>query len=224
MIDFSGLPVIVEPMRVEDIGQVLEIEHASFAAPWSARAYEYELRYNNLAHYFVARPQAAPATTRRNGWGSRPRGWLGGLLRPSGTPTASLHSVIGYVGFWLMAGEAHISTIAVKPEFRGRSIGELMLVTCIDRAIELGAHEVTLEVRVSNTPAQELYAKYGFAKVGLRKGYYTDNNEDAYIMTTPSLSSPEYRQKFERLKEMLLMRLRDNPAPARRHAQSFQKR
>jgi ribosomal-protein-alanine N-acetyltransferase len=223
VIDFTGLPVVVEPMRVEDIGQVLEIEHASFTAPWSARAYEYELRYNNLAHYFVARPQMHAEATPRNGWPRRPREWLGGLFRPGGAPSPQWPSVVGYVGFWLMAGEAHISTIAVKPEFRGRSIGELMLVTAIDRAIELDAHMVTLEVRVSNTLAQELYLKYGFEKVGLRKSYYTDNNEDAIIMTTPAVRSPEYQQNFRRLKEALLLRLRENRTPARRHAQSTHK-
>jgi ribosomal-protein-alanine N-acetyltransferase len=111
------------------------------------------------------------------------------------------------VGFWLMAGEAHISTIAVKPDLRGRNIGELLLVAAIERAAELGAREVTLEVRASNLRAQELYLKYWFLKAGLRKAYYTDNNEDAIIMTTPPITSAEYQQKFQRLKEALLMRL-----------------
>jgi [ribosomal protein S18]-alanine N-acetyltransferase len=182
---------------------VLEIERQSFSAPWSARAYEYELRYNDLAHYFVARLQ--PIATMRAG----PRNWLESLLRPAPPPTEAV--IVGYVGFWLMAGEAHISTIAVAPRYRGRSIGELMLVAGLERAIEMNAHEATLEVRVSNLNAQELYLKYGFVKVGMRKGYYTDNNEDALIMTTPPFSSAEYQQRFQRLREALLLRLRATP-------------
>ncbi len=206
MIDYTELPVRVEPMRVDDIGAVLEIERHSFSAPWSARAYEYELRYNDLAHYFVARWQGAlqgPGSARA-GW--NPRDWLGSLLHPA-QPLAE-PPIIGYVGFWLMAGEAHISTIAVSPQYRGRSIGEIILVAALDRAMELHATEATLEVRVSNVVAQDLYLKYGFVKVGMRKGYYTDNNEDAFIMTTPPLSSSEYQVRFQRLKEALFLRLR----------------
>ncbi len=203
MIDYSDLPVRIEAMRVEDIGAVLEIERQSFSAPWSARAYEYELRYNDLAHYFVARLQQVQSPRHS------PRSWLEALLHP--TPPLPDVQIVGYVGFWLMAGEAHISTIAVAPKFRGRSIGELILVAALQNAMELNAHEATLEVRVSNLNAQQLYLKYGFAQVGMRKGYYTDNNEDAFIMTTPPFSSAEYQQRFQRLREALLLRLRATP-------------
>lgn len=211
MIDYSGLPARIEAMSVQDVGEVLEIERVSFSAPWSARAYEYELRYNEMAHYFVARANEG-AITIGNG-GKRAPSWLNAFFRPA--PQLPSSGVIGYVGFWLMAGEAHISTIAVKPELRGRSFGELLLVAAVDKAMEMGAHVATLEVRVSNKSAQELYLKYGFEKVGLRKGYYSDNNEDAYIMTTPALGAGAYQQKFSRLKQALFMHMREN-APARR--------
>lgn len=203
MIDFTDLPIQVEPMRVEDIGTILEIERLSFSAPWSARAYEYELRYNDLAHYFVARSMDGAGAT-RSGW--KGLGWLDSLFGSPPPPEDS--PIVGYVGFWLMVGEAHISTLAVKPNFRRRSIGELLLVSAMEKAMELHAQQVTLEVRVSNVSAQDLYLKYGFVKEGLRKGYYTDNNEDGFIMTTPPLNSAEYQQRFQRLKEVLLMRVR----------------
>ncbi len=211
MIDSSSLRVRIEPMQIDDIGQILEIERASFSAPWSARAYDYELRYNELAHYFIARPQAAPVADPRSARGRL--NWLSGILHPEPAPAPDhTPSILGYVGFWLMAGEAHISTIAVRPEFRGHSIGELLLVNAIDRAMELGAQVATLEVRVSNVKAQNLYSKYSFENVGLRKGYYTDNNEDAIIMTTPSLNSVEYQRQFSGLKKALMARLRvENP-------------
>jgi [ribosomal protein S18]-alanine N-acetyltransferase len=214
MIDYTDLPVQIEPMRVDDIGPVLEIERLSFSAPWSARAYEYELRYNELAHYLVARLMNGAAVP-RNGW--NPRAWFENLFRFNSPVQDS--PIVGYVGFWLMVGEAHISTLAVKPGYRRRSIGELLLVAALERAVELHAHQATLEVRVSNVPAQDLYLKYGFVKAGLRKGYYTDNNEDGIIMTTPPLTSPEYQQRYQRLREALLMRLRATSDPHWKRAQ-----
>lgn len=215
MIDYTDLPIQVEPMRVEDIGPVLEIERLSFSAPWSARAYEYELRYNDLAHYFVARVMNGGSAP-RSGW--NPRDWFDTLFRANAPEIAP--TLVGYVGFWLMVGEAHISTIAVNPGYRRRSIGELLLVAALERAMELHANQATLEVRVSNASAQELYLKYGFVKAGLRKGYYTDNNEDGIIMTTPPLSSAEYQQRYQRLREALLMRVRAGPENKPRRAQN----
>ena len=214
MIDYTDLPLQVDPMQVEDIGPVLEIERLSFSAPWSARAYEYELRYNDLAHYFVARWMNGAAAP-HYGW--NPKDWFESIFRPSSPPGET--PIVGYVGFWLMVGEAHISTIAVMPSYRRRSIGELLLVAAMERAMELHSHQATLEVRVSNTSAQDLYLKYGFVKAGLRKGYYTDNDEDGIIMTTPPLTSAEYQQKYQRLREALLMRVRGTYDPQWKRAQ-----
>ena len=206
MIDFSQLPLRVEPMNVADLGEVLTIERTAFPSPWSARAYEYELRYNEMAHYFVARANVDALQNGANHGGVL--GWLRRVLRGSSTNGAIPH-MVGYVGYWLMAGEAHISTIAVRPELRGRSFGELLLAYTIQDAAQRSAHVATLEVRVSNTSAQQLYLKYGFDKVGMRKAYYSDNNEDAFIMTTPTLNSAQYQQRFERLTTALFMRLKE---------------
>ena len=111
------------------------------------------------------------------------------------------HNVLGFVGLWFMAGEAHITAIAVDEVSRGKSIGELLLMGSIEVAMNRRSKEVTLEARVSNYVAQALYEKYGFEKVGIRKGYYTDNREDAVIMTTEPLSSPTYQARFQALKE-----------------------
>lgn len=215
MIDYNGFGVKIEPMQVQDIGDVLHIERVSFSAPWTARAYEYELRYNDMAHYYVARINPDRfKNTRNNGRGITD--WCKRLIGGSNGPSPEI--VVGYVGFWLMAGEAHISTIAVKPEYRGHSFGELLLATAIQEAQRSGAHVATLEVRVSNTGAQELYLKYGFEKVGMRKAYYSDNNEDAFIMTTPTLGSAAYQQKFQRLQHALALRFQEGEraTPGRR--------
>lgn len=194
--DYTGFPYVVEPMRLLDIGEVMEIEHDSFPSPWSARAYRHDLLENDLSHYFVVRQRSLerPELSLL----ARVRRSLGVGIRPA---------ILGYGGFWLMAGEAHISTIAVQPNWRRRGIGELLLVAMLDRATELGAEIATLEVRVSNVTARNLYHKYGFQQVGLRRRYYRDRDEDALIMSTERLTSAIFQSHFQQLKQVLRERL-----------------
>ena len=206
--NLDGLPYVIEPMQLRDVAEVMEIEQVSFPSPWSARAYRYELQENNLSHYLVARPRRPLA--------KKEPGFLTGLCRERlverlqrslGVAVPPEVNILGYGGFWLMAGEAHISTIAVRPDWRRRGIGELLLVAMLERAVELGADLATLEVRISNVAAQSLYQKYGFAKVGLRPRYYSDRGEDALIMTTKHLTSAAFQSGFQRLKAELRQKL-----------------
>jgi ribosomal-protein-alanine N-acetyltransferase len=106
----------------------------------------------------------------------------------------------GFVGLWFMLEECHVVTVAVREALRRQGIGELLVITAIDLALRREQEVLTLECRVSNTAAQALYEKYGFERVGVRRRYYTDNNEDALIMTTPPIHTPEYGERFERLR------------------------
>ena len=194
--DYTNLPYIVEPMRLRDISEVMEIEHDSFPSPWSARAYRHELLDNDLSHYFVVRQRRIERSELN--LLARVRHSLGVGTRPP---------ILGYSGFWLMAGEAHISTVAVQLHWRRRGIGELLLVAMLDRATELEADVATLEVRASNVTAQNLYRKYGFQQAGLRPRYYRDSNEDALIMSTERLTSANFQSHFQQLKRALWGRL-----------------
>lgn len=118
--------------------------------------------------------------------------------------------IVAYGGIWLMVDEAHVTTFAVDPRFRRRRIGERLLLALLDLAAERGAREATLEVRLSNLPARRLYEKYGFRPVGIRPRYYSDNNEDALIMTTEPLDLPAMRGRVARLRA----ELDASPAPA----------
>ncbi len=109
--------------------------------------------------------------------------------------------VIGFLGVWLLPEEAHIVTVAVRESYRRRGIGELLLISAVELAQENGQSVVTLECRVSNEPALALYGKYGFRQVGLRPHYYSDNREDAYVLTASAVTSESYRASFQRLKE-----------------------
>ena len=101
--------------------------------------------------------------------------------------------VVGYAGIWLMVDDAHITTFGVHPDWRRRGIGRQLLSALLVQADELGAAEVTLEVRVSNLAAQNLYRGQGFRVTGRRPRYYTDDGEDAFVMATPPLASPPMR-------------------------------
>src|SRR3954468_6055967 len=111
--------------------------------------------------------------------------------------------VVGYAGMWLMLDEAHITTFAVPPRWRRRRIGERMLLTLLDAAVSRRAREATLEVRLSNLAARRLYEKYGFRPVGLPPRYYSDDNEDALIMTPDALDEPRMQRRVERLRAEL---------------------
>ena len=99
--------------------------------------------------------------------------------------------IAGFAGLWLMLDEAHVTTFAIDPAWRRNHLGERLLIALLDVALDRKATEATLEVRLSNLPARRLYEKYGFRPVGIRPRYYSDNNEDALIMTTEPLRSPE---------------------------------
>lgn len=112
--------------------------------------------------------------------------------------------VVGYAGMWVIMDEAHITTIAVAPECRGMKIGEQILIALLEESLRRGARRATLEVRMSNKTAQNLYIKYGFSAAAIRRGYYSDNNEDALVMWIDDMRSPHYQKMFKDLKQQIL--------------------
>ena len=144
-----GSSIHFRSMRLEDIGQICEIEQEAFPTPWTKEAFHNELMHNQFAHYLVMENDA---------------------------------EIIGYGGMWVIMNEAHVTNIALRKKYRGQGLGARLLRQLQAVALFLGAERMTLEVRVSNDIAQHLYRKLGFRTVGTRKNYYTDNNEDAYIM------------------------------------------
>ncbi|NLG28516.1 MAG: ribosomal protein S18-alanine N-acetyltransferase [Chloroflexi bacterium] len=209
--NLTGLPYTVEPMLVDDIPTVSAVEQSVFTMPWSSTAFEYELRHNPSSCYMTLRYLPWKESDE-----SEPR--LSRSVRRLLRPVREDIALLGYGGLWMMVDEGHICTLALRPEWRGRGLGELLLASLIEQAAMRQAAVVTLEVRVSNVRAQSLYAKYGFRVVGERKRYYTDNHEDALIMTTDPINADEFIGRFEALTTALLARLaaeRDTPPPAR---------
>ncbi|MEA3345256.1 MAG: ribosomal protein S18-alanine N-acetyltransferase [Chloroflexota bacterium] len=184
---------VVEPMHLSDVPAVLAIEHVSFRSPWSARAYHYELERNERSHYFVLRRRGGQEEVEPRLL-TRLRRFL--LRRPTG-------EIVGYGGFWVSGSRAHISTLAVAPQWRRQGLGLFLVLHMLNRAAALGMREVALEVRVSNQAAQNLYRKCGFKHSGRQRGYYRDTGEDALLMKTPSLTHPTYQARLASLWEEL---------------------
>lgn len=192
---------LVRSMQLADVPQVMEIERESFPTMWPPTAFKRELQQNRLASYIVVverNPELGP----ENGPGPEPRQGVGRLLRsilrqdegsPLPPPERRPELVLGFAGVWMLPDEAHLVTIAVRESRRRRGIGEQLLISTLELAQQEGESMVTLECRVSNGPALDLYEKYRFQQVGLRPRYYSDNHEDAYILTVSPILSSSYR-------------------------------
>ena len=202
----SAMPYALRPMLPEDAHAVAGIEREAFPTTWPPTPFRKEL-HNRLARYLVSYLPVNDDTANNDPMQHEPPAQGSLLVRlvqglwPRGgreyDDSADVQQLIpGYVGMWFMADEAHITAIAVKEEYRRKGIGELLLIGCVELSILRRAKEVTLEVRVTNDLAQSLYKKYGFAVMGVRKRYYTDNNEDAYIMTTGEIQSAVYQREL----------------------------
>ena len=180
-------------MEWDDIDQVAAIEREAFPTLWPPTAYRREIK-NHMAEYLVCVREGEYVAVDPGARG------LARIFRRN-RRRAPVHRrlVVGFVGLWFMAGDAHIVAIAVREASRRQGLGELLLIGSVELAMSRGAQVVTLEARVSNEPAKALYVKYGFEQVGLRRAYYADNREDAAIMTTPNIASVDYRELFERL-------------------------
>jgi ribosomal-protein-alanine N-acetyltransferase len=108
-------------------------------------------------------------------------------------------AVVGYAGLISYGDEAHVTTIAVDPEFQRLKIGTRLLYELVREALELEARAVSLEVRVTNWGAQRLYGRFGFRPVGVRRNYYQETNEDALVMWTDNIRTREYHELLERV-------------------------
>ncbi len=151
----APLRINIRPMAEADLEQVAAIDQISFSLPWPAHSFRYELLENEASRQWVAEVQSA---------GDAP-------------------IVVAMIVVWLVLDEAHIATIAVHPDYRGRDIGRAILLTALRECTAQGARTATLEVREHNSVAINMYAGLGFQVVGRRKRYYQDTNEDAILMT-----------------------------------------
>ncbi len=201
-------------MKLGDIAQVAEIERQAFPPPWPATNFKRELTSNKLARYLVAysevgENEAVGSMAESSGSGELSPGLRLGALGSSLRRLVNRdvreaderQLVLGFIGLWFMIDEAHVSNIAVSEAYRRQGVGEHLLISAIDVALELNARFMTLEVRNSNIAAVALYKKYDFSEVGIRHGYYTDNKEDAVVMTVDGIASAPFQERLQRLRQ-----------------------
>ena len=169
----------LELMREADVNTVQEIEREIFATPWPRNAYYRELASRASAHYVVLRQE---------GLIERPAQYRGADFDPS---------IIGYGGMLRMYDEAHVTTIGVRHDLQHHGHGRIIFAGLVQAAYDMGAKWVTLEVRTTNENAMKMYETFGFKVIGRRKGYYTDNGEDAIVMWSDSIHAPRFRRAYE---------------------------
>ena len=187
-------------MEYEDIPQVAQIDREAFPGEWvfrSQAAYKQDLDNPSIRYIVACKDKDATESGQkvmpRRSWFKR----VFSFERRLNTR----EYIVGFSGFWMMVGEAHIIAIGVRSGYRQLGIGESLLIATVELAQILNANVVTLEVRASNKIAQELYEKYGFQVTGRRLKYYSRDGEDAMIMSTDNVSSPSFQAPFQRLKE-----------------------
>jgi ribosomal-protein-alanine N-acetyltransferase len=145
----------MELAQLEDLDEIVAIENRAYPFPWSRSVLLAEIGGREFSFVYVAR-----------------------MPHDSAFP----EKIIGYIFFWLVSGEVHILNVAVDPDYRGYGYGKFMMQFALDFGLERGARSAFLEVRASNAEAQQLYTHLGFRPVGIRRRYYSNNKEDAYVM------------------------------------------
>jgi len=212
------MEIALRRLRAEDINQVIEIEKEAFSPLWLGTQFKRDLN-NRYARYLVAylvqETDSDSQSWSKNRisedsslWNRMVKTVQGVVKREDNSPGPG-SNLVGYVGLWFQGNEAHITEIAVREALRGKGIGELLLIGSVRASFEYGSAVVTLETRISNFVAQRLYEKYGFRTAGIRKGYYSDNRENAIIMTTSPIHAVEYRKRFSELQEAYQSRWRE---------------
>jgi ribosomal-protein-alanine N-acetyltransferase len=187
LVKLCVLPVTVIPLCLDDLDDLMPIERASFALPWPRNVYHHEFTKNTHGHYLAVHPALE--------------------IQHEVKGVVHLPRLLAYGGFWRLHNEAHVCTLATHPRYRKRGLGEWLLLHLLDLAEEYGLDIATLEVRASNLAAQRLYQRTGFRQVGVRRRYYSNNHEDALIMTTPLLASPEMQALLAQRREIVFARL-----------------
>lgn len=194
------MPYVIEPMTIEDLAEVHAVEVQSVPTPWPISAYRRELT-NPQGNFYVVcrwRPPNGVAVERADERVSR--GLFPLFHRREDRPP--MHApIVGFAGMWVQGDEAHVTIIGVAPAHRGRGVGEFIFTALVDQALRRNATWITLEVRVSNLRAQNLYAKYGFSVQGTRRRYYSDDGEDAYVMSSPPANTAAYHEQYAALRQ-----------------------
>lgn len=163
---FSELQL--QPLQPNQLAAVVELDQVCLGGLWSLEGYQRELDSPNSELLVLSVPQGK----------------------------SEQYRIIGVGCFWAILEEAHITLLAIHPDYQRQGLGQVLLLTLLEKAVKRGLERATLEVRESNEAALGLYKKFGFKVAGRRKGYYQHTKEDALILWLGGLQQPDFIQKL----------------------------
>lgn len=181
----------LKPLTADLLPAAVQLDQACFGRLWTLEGYQRELDSPN-SELIVLQPQAPQSSTE---------------AIASANLTLHQSPIIGLGCFWSIVEEAHITIVAVHPDYQRQGLGQALLWALLSQAHHRGLERATLEVRVSNQAAIALYEKFGFREAGRRRRYYEDTGEDALILWRGGLHYPEFAQTLSDWKQPILERL-----------------
>jgi [ribosomal protein S18]-alanine N-acetyltransferase len=169
----------IAPLTIDRLNSILELDRLCFGELWTLDAYQREIASPNS--------YLAVLSVRENDRGS---------IEPEALKPNFLEKTIGLGCFWTILEEAHITILAIHPNYQNCGLGQLMLCHILQVACDRGLERATLEVRDSNQAALHLYQKFGFQIAGRRKKYYQKTGEDALVLWCKDFNKPEFKEKL----------------------------
>ena len=192
----SPFPVVIEELTEENLSAVIQMDKDCFGGLWTEAGYRREIASPNSQ--LLIMKSASGATEHRLNHVNEHLPEHGPIL--SSPQPFTEPKIIGIGCVWFILEEAHITVLAIQAPYRRQGLGQLLLTTLLDAAIQRQSEWATLEVRISNLPAQKLYEKFGFITIGQRKKYYPDTGEDALILWNKGLQKRSFHHDLEQLK------------------------
>jgi [ribosomal protein S18]-alanine N-acetyltransferase len=177
------LELKLKPLETEQLEQVVELDKLSLGGLWTLEGYQRELASPNSRLLAISIPKVSASQTEK---------------------------IVGLCCFWAILEEAHITILAVHPDYQGQGFGKLLLCSLLQEAIAMKLERATLEVRELNHVALSLYQKFGFKIAGRRKRYYQKTGEDALILWCGDLNQPEFISNLAMWQKQVSELLREN--------------
>ncbi|MFB2880794.1 ribosomal protein S18-alanine N-acetyltransferase [Floridanema aerugineum] len=213
--------LIIQPLTIDLLPAVVELDQKCFAGLWTLEGYQRELESPNSDVLLIlargsggAEGQRGRGAEEQRSRGAEEQGSRGAEdknspcpLVPSPQSPVPSPRLLAMGCQWAILDEAHITIVAVSPEYQHQGLGQAMLLALLSRARQRGLERATLEVKASNQPAISLYEKFGFKLAGRRRGYYQDTGEDALILWLNGLQYPEFTRTLAQWEQQIFLRL-----------------
>lgn len=200
----SPCSLVIEELTEQDLPAVIQMDQECLGGLWTESGYRREIDSPN-SQLLILKP--ASQTSSSLSLSSSPPALQCEPFAPPPTPNAT--TIIGIGCVWFILEEAHITILAIHPPYRRQGLGQFLLITLLETAIQRQSKWATLEVRLSNQSAQKLYEKLGFIALGKRKKYYQDTGEDALILWNKGLQNPSFHNDLKYLQQQTLARLKN---------------